>query len=133
MLKSQAAVTAEPHFKLRAKLAPVGFEIGSGGSFTIATGHIRARCEEFPITLRIPFLRRRRGRVVAAVLGPSGLHIEPFEAHFRAMDVSITGVIGNNGLEGDLEGGGTCKMEIEVDGELPARLVKAVIAGLRED
>lgn len=130
MLKSQAAVTANPNFKLRAKLAPVGFEIGSGGSFTIATGHIRARCEEFPIKLAIPFLRRR---VVAAVLGGSSLHIEPAEAHFRATDVCITGVVGNNGLEGDLEGSGTCKMEIEVDGELPAKLVKAAINGLRED
>jgi hypothetical protein len=133
MLKAQAVATASPDFKLHAKLAPVGFELGSEGSFTIATGLIRARCEAFPITLTIPFLRRRRGRVVAAVLGPSGLLIEPFEAHVHAKGVSVKGVVGKDGLHGDLEGVGSCKMEIDATGNLPARIVKAALEGLMED
>jgi len=133
MLKAQATANAKPDFKLSAKLAPVGFEVGTDGSFTVETGPIGARCEAFPITLTIPFLRRRRGRVVVAVLGPSGLRIEPFEAHVRAAAFDIKGVIGTDGLQGDLEGSGSCKLDVDATGNLPAKIVKAAIEGLMEE
>jgi hypothetical protein len=133
MATSHVKIAATPKFKLQAKVAPVEVELCSEGSFAISTGHIRARCEEFPIVLTIPFLRRRRGRVVAAVLGPFDVHIEPFEAHLRALDVSISGVIGKHGLEGNLEGSGSGELAIELTGGIPAKVAKAAAEGLMED
>jgi hypothetical protein len=133
MATSHVKVAATPVFKLHAKVAPVDVQLASEGCFSISTGHIRARCEEFPIVLTIPFLRRRRGRVVAAVLGPFGVHIEPFEAHLRATDVSISGVIGKHGLEGNLEGSGSGELAIDLTGNIPVKAAKAAAQGLMED
>jgi hypothetical protein len=134
MPKAQVTATAHPDFEVHGKLAPVGFDIGSEGSFSIAMGPIRARCEALPITLRIPFLRRRQGRVVAALLGPSGLQVGPFEAHVNASGVSITGTVGTeDGLHADLMGGGSCKMEVDAKGNFPVRMAKAAVEGMADD
>ena len=77
----------------------------------------------------IPFLPRR---VIAGSVGPFGLHIRPFEAKFRASDLSARGVLGREGVETDIHAKGDCKAEIEISGKL-AEAVKAAVKTIVEE
>lgn len=133
MLRSQLVLGAEPDFKFKAKSGPIAFKIGAVGSLTIGTSQIRARFHEIPIAITIPFLRRRHNSVIAASIGPFDLHLDPIEVSVRASDVNLDGVLGTDGMECDLVAAGSCKMEVDLTGKLPAKMVKAAVEGVIEE
>ncbi len=125
MFKTQLVLAMHPDLKLRAKVASMSFGIDGEGSFGLTTGPIDARFDEIPISITIPF-RRRHGRVIAASIGPFCVHLKPIEAHVRAFDVKIDGVLGKEGMECDLHAVGACKTEVEASGEFPTKRTKAM-------
>jgi hypothetical protein len=132
MFKSKVAIAAHPDARLLAHCDPMSFEVGGECSLSVTTGRIEAHFSEVPITMRIPFLRRGGGRVVAASIGPFGVRLDPIEAHVRAADVSVRGVVGTEGLKCVLQTIGACKAEFDISGKLPAMIFKTTVEGADE-
>jgi hypothetical protein len=99
----------------------------------IATGVIRAEIGEIPVSFTIPFMAPHRRRVVAAAIGPFGVRIEPANATIRAFGMRLGGVLGADGINGELTALGKCRLEIDLAGEIPGRIVKAAIEGVFEE
>jgi len=114
--KTHISVAAHPDVHLRMKMKPLDFEIRGEASFALVTGDIHIRFDEIPLTMAVPFLRRR---VVAGSIGPFGVHVKPFEAQLRAFGLDTRGVIGSDKGEVDLHATGHCKAEIEITGKVP--------------
>lgn len=125
MIKTQLTVAAHPDLNLKVKMGPTAVELNSDGTLGIRIGELEAHCDAIPLSMRIPFLRRRR--VVAGSVGPFGIHIRPIEAQLRAFDVSLRGLLGKDGMEWDLRGVGACKAEIEGSGRIPAKVAEAAL------
>ena len=131
--KTQLTIAAHPDLNLKAKMAPMAVELGAKGSLGISIGELEARCDAIPLYMTIPFLRRRRGRVLAGSIGPFGVRLKPVEAQVSSFNVGIHGIIGKDGMELDLRGVGACKAEIEASGKLPGKIIKAAIEGTLEE
>lgn len=131
MIKTQLTIAAHPDLNLKVKVAPMAVELNSDGTLGIRIGELEARCDAIPLSLRIPFLRRRR--VVAGSVGPFGVHIKPIEAQLRALDMRLRGILGKDGMEWDLRGIGACKAEIEGSGRIPAKVADAALERTLEE
>lgn len=127
--QSNAIIAGSPQFQLQVKSNPLAFAVDGEGSLKIATGPITAQVAEIPIAVTIPFLRRGGGVVAAVALGPFGVRLEPIEASVQAFGVRVGGVLGKDGMECNLNGTVTCKMELDVSGDIPLKVVKAGFEG----
>ena len=128
--RTSVEVSAHPDISLRLKTKPVEFKIGGEASFALTTGDIHVRVDEVPVTMAIPFLRRR---VVVGSLGPFGVHVRPFEAQMRAFGIDARGVLGREAGEAELAVIGNCKAEIEMSGKLPGKALKAAVKTITEE
>lgn len=132
-ISAHVTMAGNPEFELRVRSGPLAFEVEGDGTIDARTSEIRAGIEEIPVSVRIPFLRRHHGRVVVASIGPFGIKLEPFEAQLRAVGARIAGVAGPEGIDCGIEGKVGCRMEIDITGKLPGKVVKAAIEGAFED
>ena len=131
-LTSHVTVAGAPEFELRTRMEPLAFTLGGEGALEIGTGPIHAEVGEIPVVVRIPFLPAHR-RVVAGSVGPFRIGIRPANATVRAFGWRCEGTIAT-GEEGcALEGRVRCKLEIDVTGEIPGKLLKAAIEGAFEE
>ena len=119
--KTRIEISSHPDVRLRIRAGPFRFEGGGEGSFALSTGDVHIRFEQIPIAIAIPFLRRR---VIAAAVGPFGVHVRPFEAQFRAFGIRASGALSDKGSELDLHGEGACKAEVEISGKVPEAVRK---------
>lgn len=124
------AVVAHPDLKFRVKMRALDFQVGGEASFELQTGKIHVRFDEIPISVAIPFLARR---VIAGSVGPFGVHLNPFEAKFRAFGFDARGVLGRENAEAEVHTQGDCKAEIVISGKLADQVVKAAIKNIAEE
>ncbi len=127
---SRIALATHPDVHLRVRLKPVDFEVAFQGDVSVATSDVQVNLSEIPVTVAVPFLRRR---VVAGSVGPFGLHIKPFEAQFKTSGIRTQGVIGKKETEFDLHATGHCRAEAEIVGGLAERIVSATIETIVEE
>jgi hypothetical protein len=124
--KTRIEVSAHPDLSIRLRLKPFEFALGGQGSFAVTTGDIHVRFDEIPVSVAIPFLRRR---FVAGSVGPFGVRIKPFEAQFRAFGLDLKGVLGreNATAEAEVHARGDCKAEIEISGRRAEQALRSAI------
>jgi hypothetical protein len=127
--KSHLTVAANPDLTFGTRLQPVGVDFHGEAALEIATGVIGAEVAEIPVAFTIPFLPPHRRRVVAASIGPFRVRIDPAQATVRGFGLRLGGMIGTEGINGELSALGKCRMEIDLAGEIPGRLVKAALEG----
>jgi hypothetical protein len=123
--KSHAVMQGSPELKLRARTGPVDFQVGAEGSVKLALGPFTARVDEVPVTLTIPFLRRGGGVRTIGSVGPFSVRVTAVDAEVRPVDVRVAGVVGKDGLDGNLEGKVGCRTELDVEGTIPGKVAKA--------
>jgi hypothetical protein len=133
MFKTLLTIAAHPDLNLKVKAAPMSVDLGGHGALAISIGELEAHCDAIPLSVTIPFLRRRGGRVIAGAVGPFGVRLKPVEAQVRAFDVGVHGMVGKDGIDLDLRGVGACKAEIEASGKLPAKVIKAAVESTLDD
>ncbi len=126
-------ISGNPEFEVDVKAAPLDFQLGGEASLALSSGPISAHVEQIPIRVRVPFLKADHGYVVAASIGPFGVHLHEINATVRAFGVEVGGVIGKEGIDCDLAGVVRCRMEVDVNGKLPAKLVEAAIKAVIEE
>lgn len=126
-------ISGNPEFDVNVKTAPFACEIGGEASLAVSTKPINGHVEQIPIRVRVPFLKHDRGYVVAASIGPFGIHLREIDATIRAFGIDIGGVIGKDGIDCDLSGAVRCCMEIDVNGKLPAKAVQASLKAMIEE
>ncbi|HYM02054.1 MAG TPA: hypothetical protein VET85_03845 [Stellaceae bacterium] len=132
-LSAHVTLAGKPEFAVRAKAEPIGFGLAGEGSLECRTGEIGAHVSAIPIRMRIPFLKHHHGEVVVGSIGPFGVRLDPVAVEARAFGVRVDGVLGGeDGIECALEGTVNCRMEIDVTGQVPGKLVKAAIEGIIE-
>jgi hypothetical protein len=83
---------------------------------------VRARVSGVPIRLAIPFLG---GLQRVGEIGPFDLELEPIDLALEELELRCEGLVGPEGLSVGLDGGISCRMEIDVDGTLPGRVARA--------
>ena len=70
---------------------------------------------------------------MAAVIGPFGMKLHEINARVHAFGVHLGGVLGKEGIEADLAGEVRCCMQVEVNGQLPGKVVEAAIKAVFEE
>jgi hypothetical protein len=112
--QSRLNVAGHPDVKLRLRLSPVAVDLAAAGSAEMTSGPIELTFGEIPVVVRIPFHRRR---VVAALVGPVRMRVNPLTIAARCADVRVTGAVGSEegGIDADLVG--ACGAEIGVFGD----------------
>jgi hypothetical protein len=126
-------ISGNPEFEVKVKAAPLAFQVGGEGSLALSAKPISGHVEQIPIRVRVPFLKHNHGYVVAASIGPFGVHLHEIDATVRAFGVDFGGVIGKEGIDGDLAGGVRCCMQVDVQGKLPGKVVEAAIKAVLEE
>jgi hypothetical protein len=126
---TRVTLHAHPDLNLRIDAAPLAFECHGSASFPLSTGPFEVSLKELPISLAIPFLRRRHRRVVVASVGPVRLRLNPIDVKLEARDISIGGVVGKEGISSTLHGTGACKAEIGVTGKVPIKALGEALDG----
>jgi hypothetical protein len=130
-LKARIGVAAHPDIRLHARLSGFDFGINGEAAINLATSTIHAEIGEVPLRLAIPFHRHRR--VVAGTIGPFTLHIHPADADIRIANVQLSGSLGGGeGIVGDTHIQGSCRAEVDIEGETPGKILKAAIEGVFE-
>ncbi len=131
-ISAHFTIGGSPEFHMQAKTGPLAFKLEGDGAVEVHTGEIRCTIEEIPVRMQVPFLRRHHGRVLVASVGPFGVKLEPLEVKLRALGARIAGVVGPDGLDCALEGKVNCKMEVDITGKIPRKIVEDAIEGALE-
>ncbi len=131
--KSRVDVAAHPDLTFTTHFEPFGVECGGEAGLDVKTGTIAGKVAAVPVSLAVPFMPSRRGRVVVGTIGPIEVEIRPAEAHIGVSGLRLKGVAGTDGLKGQLTALGKCRAEIEASGETPARLLKAAVEGVFDE
>jgi hypothetical protein len=131
--QSHVTVAANPDLTFGTRLQPVGLDLHGEAVLEIVTGVICVEIAEIPVAFTIPFMPPHRRRVVAASLGPLGVRIDPAQATARAFGLRLGGAVGTEGVNGEVTALGKCRMEIDLAGEIPGRLIKAAVEGVFDD
>jgi hypothetical protein len=126
-INSKIELHAHPDIKLGVTSEPVDFEISCDGEFKLSVGPIKAHVDRVPVFVRIPFLKRHSGGIIAAAVGPFNVHIHDFAMDVRAAQASARGKLGKDRLHGDLEAKGACKLDIDISAEVPAKALNAAL------
>ena len=123
-MKTQAhgTIAGSPKFEVRATSEPIGIRCGAEGALRAKVGPVRARVSGVPIRLAIPFLG---GLQRVGEIGPFDLELEPIDLALEELELRCEGLVGPEGLSVGLDGGISCRMEIDVDGTLPGRVARA--------
>jgi hypothetical protein len=132
-LSTHLEISGNPEFEVNVKAAPLGFQVGGEASLALSAAPISGNVEQIPIRVRVPFLKHSHGYVVAASIGPFGVHLREITATVRAFGVDFGGVIGKEGIDCDLTGGVRCCMQVDVNGKLPGKVVEAAIKAVIEE
>lgn len=128
---ARLALTGAPEFRLRTEMAPLTFTLNGEGALDISTGKIEAEIEAIPIAIRVPF-QPPSHRVAAGSIGPFRIRIKPASAVIRTAGVAIHGRLASEGgcsLQGNAHG----KIDVDLSGEVPGRLLKAAVEGAFEE
>jgi len=126
-------ISGNPEFEVKVKAAPLPFQVGGEASLSLSAGPITGHVEQIPIRVRVPFLKHNHGFVVAASIGPFGVHLHEINAAVRAFGVDFGGVIGKEGIDCDLAGAVRCRMQVDVNGKVPGKVVEAAIKTVLEE
>jgi hypothetical protein len=132
-IKGRMEVRGNPQVKMRVSSAPLEGELNVDGDVKVALGPVHLRLERFPLAVRIPFLKRAPGTVIAGALGPIDLKLDPFEAKVRVEKARVEARIGKDDLKFDVEGQVSCKMEIDAAAELPAKAFAGALKSALEE
>jgi hypothetical protein len=131
IFKSRMTVAAHPDLDFKAHLEQLDFSIFGRAAMLLATKPIQVNFDAVPVHLTIPFLHRR---VVAGTIGPFRMAVRPIEVGVETTDVRLDGKLGGaDGLNAHLHADGRCRAEIEVQGETPAKVLKAAVEGIFEE
>ena len=125
--KSHAVMQGSPEFKLQVTSSPFAFDVNAEGAVKLALGPISARIDEIPVTLTIPFLRRRGGAQTIGAIGPFRVRLDALDLEVRPFGVRIGGLVGKDGMTCSLEGKIGCRTEFDVDGTIPGKVAKASV------
>jgi hypothetical protein len=131
--KSRLEIAAHPDLVFRTRADPLGLDLQGEGALEVAVGEIAAQIAEIPVSFTIPFMPSRRQQIVAGTIGPFFGRILPTRAEIRGFGLRLAGTVGTNGIEGDLRVKGECRAEIDLSGDLPARILKAAVEGAFEE
>ena len=118
---AQGVMRSSPNFKARWKMEPLSFDTGVSGSCKVAVGAISANIGVIPIRLAIPFLKRRRMPLMGAI-GPIQVKLNPLELQLEHLRLHFGGVLGEKGLQGEIDLQVACQTEMEVAGDIPIKL-----------
>jgi hypothetical protein len=126
-LKAKAELHGHPDLSFRARIDPIEADLRCEGAFNLATSPIRARVGVVPVTMRIPFLRRRHGAVQAMAIGPFEVEIDPFEAKLKIVECLAKAKIGKDALQVEATGVGACGLDINLSAEVPPKAFGAAL------
>jgi hypothetical protein len=133
-LNSHIAMAANPDLMFHTHVKPLSVEVNGEASLEIATGTIHAALAEIPASFAIPFMPPHRRRVMVASIGPFDVRIHPAQASICAFGVRIGGVLGTgDGATTNTHVQGKCRLEIDLTGEMPGRILKAAVEGVFEE
>jgi hypothetical protein len=110
---------SHPDFRIMTKMHPLDFDFGAEGGLEFMLGSIIARADPIPVTLTIPFLRRRRQAIGS--IGPFGVRLEPVKGTVRTDKFRVGGTLGKEGLGCRMEGDMACETECDVTGTIPGK------------
>jgi hypothetical protein len=130
---TRLGISGNPEFEVNLKAAPLDFQLGGEASLALSSGPISGHVEQIPLRVRVPFMKANHGYVVAASIGPFGVHLHEINATVRAFGVEVGGVLGKDGIDCDMAGVVRCCMEVDVNGKLPAKLVEAAVKAVFEE
>ncbi len=131
-IRAHGIVHSHPEFSLAVKSQPFAVDAHAEGSLKLSAGPIAARIDAIPLTVVIPFLHRRTAQIVGTI-GPFNVHVEQFDAEVRAFGVHFAGVLGKEGMQCQIDGRVACRMEMDLDGEVPGRITRASIELVPEE
>ena len=130
---TRLGISGNPEFDVNLKAAPLTFQLGGEASLALSTQPVSGHVDAIPVRVRVPFLKHDHGYVVAASIGPFGVHLHEIHATVRAFGVEIGGVLGREGIDCDLAGVVRCCMEVDVNGKLPDKVVEAAVNAVFEE
>ena len=126
-------INGNPEFEVKAKAAPLTFQLGGEASLGFRTEPFHGHIDQIPVHVRVPFMKHNHGYVMAASIGPFGLHLREIEATARAFGVEVGGVLGKEGIACDLAGMVRCCMEIDASTKLPGKVIEAAVKAALEE
>lgn len=126
-------ISGYPEFDLDLKAAPLDFQVGGEASLAGTVGPFGGHVDQIPVRVRVPFMKHDHGYVVAASIGPFGVHVHEINATMRAFGVEIAGILGREGIEAEIGGKVRCRMEVDVNGKLPAKVVEAAVKAVFDE
>lgn len=126
-------ISGTPEFEVNIKAAPLAFQIGGEASLAVSAGPFSGHVGQIPLQVRVPFLKSNHGYVMAAALGPFDVHLREVNATLRAFGVEFGGVLGREGIDCDLAGVVRCRMDVDVNGKLPGKIVEAAVKAVFEE
>ena len=126
-------MSGNPEFEVKAKAAPLAFQLGGEASLGFRTEPIHGHIDQIPVHVRVPFMKHNHGYVMAASIGPFGLRLGEIEATARAFDVEVGGILGKEGIACDLAGMVRCCMDIDAGTKIPGKAVEAALKAIIEE
>ncbi|MCP5072695.1 MAG: hypothetical protein GY947_05280 [Rhodobacteraceae bacterium] len=130
-LESKVVIQGNPEIKLKSGTTPIAFDMAVDGGLTIHVGEIAGSIEPVRIYMRIPFMRC--GEVEVGSFGPFGVRLQPIEATVKAFGVQLEGNIGKDGINCEMDGQMSCKMDIDLQAKIPASMAKAALREMLEE
>jgi hypothetical protein len=126
-------IKGNPEFEVKAKAAPLSFQLGGEASLGFETEPIHGHIDQIPVHVRVPFMKHNHGYVMAASIGPFGLHLHEIKATARVFGVEVGGLLGKEGIECDLAGMVRCCMEADASTKLPSKAIEAAVKAVIEE
>jgi hypothetical protein len=122
---THGTVAGSPKLEAKGRLEPVRARAAAEGEARASVGPVEGRVRAIPLRLTVPFLGG--GPQVVASIGPFGFDVQRFDVAVTAFGVRVDGVIGDEGIDWNLDGALGCRMELDFEGTLPGRVSKAAI------
>ena len=115
--QAKAHLQSSPGLELVNRLEPFRCSAHVHGRVTAETGAIVVHFAEVPVTLRIPFLKRRSSVITVGAVGPAKLKVDPLTCSLKELDFHCDATVGDKeGLTFFTEGKMHCSSELGVEG-----------------
>ncbi|GAB4381255.1 MAG: hypothetical protein Kow0042_31730 [Calditrichia bacterium] len=120
--KAKSLMKSNPDFEMDTHFSPLDFNVSVKGSLETTIDTIGGRIGEIPVKMTIPFLKRPGGPVLIGSIGGFNIKLNPFKLKLEQAEVKFDGILGTEGLKGNLKGKVGCQTEMDVSGHASGRV-----------
>jgi hypothetical protein len=121
--KAAMKMRSNPSFAMENTFSPIGFNGGIKGTLSAEVGTIAIGINEIPVSMRVPFLKRKKSVVLLGKVGAFKVKIDPVTLNIREVSFGAEGVLGTGkGMHVSTQGRVACRTEMQTAGQAAGHL-----------